>query len=156
MFASGAQGRHDDKCDQAAEQIQATAFSSDVQLLKNVLGVNAACAELCSMSGQQAQQPLTALVDERDFIEVNDTSASRVRAMPFLPARPELLGPRMGKPAMQNPSLLSRGFTESDFQHTFFLGACGENEFLRLQARLHWHAGHFYFCLPSFILLHFS
>jgi hypothetical protein len=80
---------------------------------------------LGSISGQQAQEPLTALVDERNFIEVNDTSAPHVRAVVFPPARPELLYPRVDQPAMQNPFLFRRCFTESDFQHAVFLRACG-------------------------------
>jgi hypothetical protein len=93
-------------------------------VLKNVLRVGAAGRELRSFFSQLAQEPLSALVDKRDFIEVNDTSASRVRAVVFLPARPELLYPRVDKPAMQNPSFFGRCFTETDFQHAIFLRAC--------------------------------
>src|SRR6267378_4332170 len=86
--------------------------------------VGAAGRELRSFFSQLAQEPLSALVDKRDFIEVNDTSASRVRAVVFLPARPELLYPRVDKLAMQNPPLFRRCFTECDFQHAVFLRAC--------------------------------
>jgi len=89
-----------------------------------MLGVDPAGDEFRSSSCQHAQKPRSILVDERDFIEVNDASASRVRAVVFLPARPELLNPRVDKPAMQNPSLFRGRFTECYFQHAVFLRAC--------------------------------
>ena len=62
LCGHGAQRRHEHKGDQAAAQMWTVAFSSEVQLLKNALGVDAAWAESCSISGQHAQEPLTALV----------------------------------------------------------------------------------------------
>jgi len=41
-----------------------------------------------SCSGQHAQEPFPALVDERDFVEVHDARASGIRAVVHLPGSP--------------------------------------------------------------------
>ncbi len=87
-------------------------------------GIDPAGSELRSIFGQQAQELLTTLVDERDFVEVHDANTSHIRAVALLPARLELLYPGVGKQAMQNPSFFGRCFTETDFQHATFLRAC--------------------------------
>jgi len=49
------------------------------------------CRELRSFFSQLAQEPLSALVDKRDFIEVNDTSAAHMGAMVLPPTCPEFI-----------------------------------------------------------------
>ena len=93
-------------------------------MLKNVLRVGAAGRELRSFFSQLAQEPLSALVDKRDFIEVHDASAAHMRAMVLPPTCPEFMHPGIGKPAMQNPSFFGRCFTETDFQHAISLRTC--------------------------------
>jgi hypothetical protein len=86
-------------------------------LFENALRVHAAGSELRSSSDQHAQESFTALVDESDFVQVHDASASRISAVVLLPARSELIYPGIGKPAMKNPSFFRWCFTEIDLQH---------------------------------------
>src|SRR5712671_4669057 len=123
-FAASAQHRHEHKYHEKTEQIPTVAFSSDVQPFKNASGIDPAGSELRSIFGQQAQEPLTTLVDERDFAEIHDANTSHIRAVALLPARLELLYPGVGKQAMQNPSFFGGCFTETDFQHTIILWTC--------------------------------
>ena len=92
-------------------------------LLDNVLRVDSVGRELRLASRQHAQESFAALVDERDFVQVHDAGAFHIAAVVLLPARSELTYPRIGKPAMKNPSLFRWCFTESDFQHGIFLRA---------------------------------
>ena len=101
-------------------------------MLKNMPRVGAAGRELRSFFSQLAQEPLSAIVDKRDFIEVHNTRAFRVRAVVHLPACAELVYPWAGEAAVQNPFLFGGGLTEVDFQHAIFLGACLWRSQLRL------------------------
>src|ERR1700758_2610769 len=87
-----------------------------VYLLENVSRVDSVGRELRPASGQHAQESFTALVDERDFVQVNDASAFHISAVVLPPARSELVYPRVGKPPMKTPSLFRWCFTERDFQ----------------------------------------
>jgi hypothetical protein len=120
-FASGAQGRCERKHDEATVRIRTAAFPSDVQVLNNVLVVGTPGSELRPAASEHAQKPLTTLVDERHFVEVNDAGASRIRAVVLLPVCPELPYPRVGESAMQNPCLFRGCFTEIDLQHAIFV-----------------------------------
>ena len=90
-------------------------------LLEDVLRVHPAGRELGSTPGQHAQESFTALIDERNFVQVHDASACDISSVVLLPARFELIYPGMGKPAMQNPSLFCGCFTEIDLQHVISL-----------------------------------
>src|SRR6266436_9364011 len=93
-------------------------------LLENVLRVHPAALELRSSSGQYAQQSFTALVDERDFVQIHDAGPSRISAVVLLPARSELMYPGVRKPAMKNPSFFRSCFTEIDLQHAISSRTC--------------------------------
>jgi hypothetical protein len=97
-------------------------------LLENVLGVDSGGRELRPASGQHAQESFTALVDERDFVQVHDASAFHISAVVLPPARSELTYPGVRKPAMKNPSLFRPCFTEIDLQHAIFLRACPQED----------------------------
>ena len=87
-FASGFHSCRNHEYDQQTKQIQNGAFTSCAQVLNDVLDVGSAAGELCSIFRQHAQEPLPALVDKRDFIEVHDARASRIRAVIHLPSKP--------------------------------------------------------------------
>ena len=89
-----------------------------------MLGVGSGGDEFHSISCQHAQESFTALVDERDFVEIHDAKTSHIRAVALLPARSELLYPGVSKQAMQNPSFFGGCLTETDLQHATFLRAC--------------------------------
>ena len=100
-------------------------------LVKNMLGVDPAGSELRSISGQHVQEPLTVLVDERDFVEVHDARASCIAAVVFLPTGPKLMHPGHGEAPIQNPSLFCRRFAETDLQNAVSLRACPGKDFLQ-------------------------
>src|SRR5580765_7481842 len=97
-------------------------------LLENVLRVDSGGRELRPASGQHAQESFTALVDERDFVQVHDASAFHISAVVLPPARSELTYPGVRKPSMKNPSLFRPCFTEIDLQHAIFLRACPQED----------------------------
>jgi hypothetical protein len=97
-------------------------------LLENVLRVDSAGRELRPASSQHAQESFTALVDERDFVQVDDASALHISAVVLPPAHSELTYPGVRKPAMKNPSLVHWCFTEIDLQHAISLRACAYEE----------------------------
>src|SRR5580704_2056167 len=67
-FASGPKSRHEHKPYHANKLLREPSFSSDIQLLNNLLGVDFAGGKLSTISGHYAQEPFPALVDERDFV----------------------------------------------------------------------------------------
>jgi hypothetical protein len=88
-----------------------------------MLDINTAGDEIHSISCEHLQESFTALIDERDFLEVHDASAFQVRAVVFLPTFPQLVYPGVRESAMQNPSFFPRCFIKIDFQHDVFLRA---------------------------------
>jgi hypothetical protein len=123
-FAPDAKGRHERKRDQPSNKVRTSSFSSDVPMFNEVPGANPAGGELRSISGQHAEEPPLAIVDEGDFVQVHGARACRIRAVVHLPTFPELVYPGAGKAVVQIPCLFRRRFTETDLQVATSLGVC--------------------------------
>jgi len=79
-----------------------------------VFSVAAAGDALSSLANQQAQEALSALVDKRDFIKVDDPCAALTSSVIVFPTRPELTNPRSDKTTLEDPSLFRSRFNEID------------------------------------------
>ena len=85
-----------------------------------MFSVDASGDALCSLTNQQAQHALSALINKRDFIKVDDARAAVIFSVIVFPARPELTNPRADKTTLQDPSLFRSRFSEIDLQHAVF------------------------------------
>jgi len=66
--------------------------------------VDPASDELRPFLHHGSQNPLAALVDERDFVQVDDAGSLLISVVILFPAGPEFANPWSSKPAMQSPS----------------------------------------------------
>jgi hypothetical protein len=105
-------GAHSPK--KTAKPVECPGVCFGGQFVKNVFDVDTTRNALRSFPHEDAQEPLTAFVDERDFIEVDDACSLLMPSVFLFPIGPQFADPRSSKPTMQNPSFFRRSISQVD------------------------------------------
>jgi hypothetical protein len=76
---------HDSRREKSGKPVEDRAFAFGGQVLKNVFDVDPAGDELRPFLHHGSQKPLAALVDELDFVQVDDAGSLFISAMILFP-----------------------------------------------------------------------
>src|ERR1700723_515049 len=92
-----------------------------LETVQNMLDIHIAGDKLRALAAHAPQHSFTALVDERDFIEVHDALSLLRHAARPVPVRLQFLNPWSDKATLQCPPLFLRRIGDRDLQHFFLL-----------------------------------